>query len=79
MLGDPAAGSPLRQSWLQRYLRLDGVLLSALLLLTGVGLGILYSAFDGHLLDLQAPPARVHRLLGAEAEHLQRLGEDQPV
>jgi len=49
MRGSPRSGSPLRQSWLQRYLRLDGILLSALLLLTGVGLVVLYSAFDQDL------------------------------
>ncbi len=65
MLGDPAAGSPLRQSWLQRYLRLDGVLLSALLLLTGVGLGILYSAFDGHLLEVRKQLIRFVIAFGA--------------
>ncbi len=43
----------LKQTWLQRNLHLDGSLLIALLLLSGMGLGILYSAFDQSLAEVQ--------------------------
>lgn len=56
-----------RQTWLQRVLHLDSVLLVGLLLIAGIGLAVLYSAFGQ---DLNAVRKQVVRLIVAFAAML---------
>ncbi len=52
-------GTVVRQTWLQRTLHLDAVLLTALLILAVMGLGVLYSALDREIEELQKQLVRL--------------------
>ena len=66
MLTSTGGHDPLvRQTWLQRTLHLDGVLLIALSLLALAGLVILYSALDGNVSEVRKQMLRLSVSFGA--------------
>lgn len=63
--GEDAGVAPRQRGFLQRRLHLDGVLLGTLVLIAGLGLVVLYSAFGGNMEAVQRQLTRLGVAFGA--------------